>query len=607
MNVTIVPPGIKSIAQHLLFKDGTNTLILTNPLFQRDIEAKAKSFADVVYSDSLLHPEEDEPINIEAKKIARNWFLNSNFQEALDYRGVNLGGLLTHSLTYYFVGLLKSLATYENVLKKYDVKKLIISEDGSYWGRVVRVLAKVRNIPLEALPNYQARATKLNARHVAKYHLKSVFQKINQLRQNKMATGKPLFSCSLRFALPFFRRGSEGYYLRDIFSLKASLLSLKHRFYHFTSDDFSNKGLTNDQYNNLVFEYWHKLKDIVDEEDTFQIHNYSLWEVIEDDLYVLVNNEFPKFLNWVDSFYQIFETVHPSSILVDEDVTPFNKALVQTAHLFGIRTYSMVHGVPFFDVGTLPNSAETILVWGASSKKRLLDWEIEEEKIIEVGAPQYAEWNKDRFRNSRKKIIKDFSVPVNNKVIFLATQPFHTNERPDFLGSYLTPQFIEKSLLCMNKILGTYTNTQVIIKLHPGEKNSWFTYQTINAFEKTIQNRIRIIQNYETPILISGSDVVLTFGSTLYYECLLLAKKVFIFDEPEKRHFKFMSPDFLNLDDHSEASKTIYEALSNPEPKGDSNLLEEHFHQMNQDSIQNILKLLKLEHSNRPDQPSPIA
>lgn len=598
MKAIVIAPGIRSaqIKSFVTDKKKSSVSVITNPLFQNGIQEGSHAPENVIHGDQLLHENDFEPINRQAKEIARNWFLSLELPKSLEYRGLNLGSLLSHPLTYYFVTLLKTLNIYENLFEKFQPDSLILLSDGSDWDACGKFISEKKNVTFEktVLSNGEPALSKGGSKYL-KNSIKHLLHRLNQTFAPKPATGGVIFSCSLKFAMPFLLQNKSDYYLREIFSLKAYQLSFRHSFSHLiVSQDADSKKQS--EYQSLTKTIWRDLDLTIEKLQLFSSKGRDLWPVVRPHFHALIHDSFPKFMNWIDSFYTLTATLKPSAVIVDEDVAPFNKCLVQVCNYAGIPAYTLIHGAPVFDIGSIPLSAKKALVWGASSKNRLLEWGLKPNQILEVGAPQYSYVSRINHSAAKKEVYNDLKIKSGQKLVLLATQPFHTNEKSDFLGTPLTSELIADALACMGTMLDAVDQATFVIKFHPGEKNEWFTSEIIDRFPSDIHKRIRLTKSYDTMKLIAASDLVLTFGSTVYFEALLLNRPVMIFDDPKAKFFEFMSQHRLNIKDPVASGKWLSRFFTENSTESviqkQTRELELHFHEGNQRAVELISELI---------------
>lgn len=596
MRAIVITPAIRKEGEwkkHMM-PQRSGVLVLTNSLHQEVIFAKDEHGKGWISEVGLLDEERFEMINEQAKFFARHWFLEKETEEVLTYRGINLGALLVHPLTYYFVGVLKAIELYRGVIRRFGVEELCIVDDGTYWGEAGRWVARQGGIRAVTL-NGRSPAFQGPAGFNLKAAIKNLVALFNRLKLRSIGSGGILYSCAPRYAFPFLEQGKGDYYLREVFSLEAFSFSREHPFFQLLPDYFKN-GRREARTPFDLGSCLDKLRRVFDRQRFLHYEGKNLWPICQKDLERLLKGELSKAVERVEVFFKLLGRLNPRSVVVDEDVCLFNKALVECANQLGIPTYTIVHGAPYFEIGSVPPTAKFILVWGKSTKERLIQWGVSEDGILEVGAPQYEPLKNIRFSLPRQEVIRYMKIPEGAKIILLATQPFHTNERPDFLGSPLTPELVRKTVAVLMGACRAVPEVYGIVKLHPRDENQNFTESLLQEYPVGLRKRIRLVKNFSTPDLIAAADLVLTAGSTVYYEALLLRKPIAILDDPKKRFFGYMSPFFLALNDINKSCDVIKEMLTEAGARVRVKVQEEeiadHFCGNNEGARERVLELI---------------
>ena len=84
-----------------------------------------------------------------------------------------------------------------------------------------------------------------------------------------------------------------------------------------------------------------------------------------------------------------FRRVRPDALVLDEDATPLARAAVAVGRRYGAGSFVVQHGVPYCRFGFSPPVADRVLVWGESSRQRLIEWGVPAEQIRLTGSPQH--------------------------------------------------------------------------------------------------------------------------------------------------------------------------------------------------------------------------
>lgn len=595
MKIAVIAPGIKEKSKFdSSFLKGSDSVLLLNPIYQQPLLPDAAALK-VLTEDAWLDACDLDALNERAKRLARGWFLESQAAAVLDFRGINLGSLFTHALTYYFFGLIRAVYLFQKIFKFSPPTEILLYSDGSYWSETLNFLASRHGAVLKttAAPVLNSQ---YGGRENIKHAVKNLAQEANRFwGAARLKKGGVLFSSSLRYALPFIRKTQGSLYLRDVFSLQAFSLSLRQGFRHLVPGYFRDSRDAAEAAGFDVNQVMARLDGIFRRSDFFIFQGINLWEIFRKDLARLLAKDLGTALGWISRLSRLLGKLSPAAVFVDEDVCFFNKTLVECARMAGVSSYRILNGVPFFDIGNVPMAADKVLVWGKSSKDRLLEWGLSEQSIEEVGAPQYESFAMLDRLNARKKVCEELGIHSKHLIV-LATQPFHTNERPDYFGSPLSPGTIKSIVSHTLDYLRTDPGACAAIKFHPGEKMEFFTREIVEKCEPAVRERVRFVRLYDTPSLLAAADLVLTIGSTVYFEALLLKTPVFIFDYPSARFFEFMGKDFLDIENSITCRERIRSFFEKNERDkriaAQEREIESHFRERNAHAAENILELL---------------
>lgn len=164
---------------------------------------------------------------------------------------------------------------------------------------------------------------------------------------------------------------------------------------------------------------------------------------------------------WLTAINEHFARRRPAAVVLDEDATPFARAAILAARKIGVPSIVAQHGVPRVRFGFAPPLADALCAWGESSRRQLLAWGAEQERVHVCGAPFVRE---PAARAARR-------VPAAPEVLFLATTP-PTDSRPDAVSFHLTTQTHEQLLrLACRAVarlhLAHQGRARLTIKLHP--------------------------------------------------------------------------------------------------------------------------------------------
>ncbi len=551
MKALVLTPGVKGIeAGRAAAQHPSDVIYLTNPLYQLshiDAAWSAKAVAD----DDLSS--DDEPFNalLEfSSKLAETWFMQNGMQQAITYRGVCMGEMVTRTLQRHFFIVLRQLYLIERLFQSKKVGEVVLADDGTLWGKSVRFWCEQKGILFNRVTPAKAEASgKENRRGSFKEKFGEWLKFFNRLSTTHPNKEGILFSSAPKYSMPILRRSRRNYYLRPTFSEKAFFLGKVHSFLHITPDDFTQRSSREADvpFQNIFETMDHFFKS----ELFFNAQGVNFWPLIRDEMRRVVLSEFKSIVGWVDPFYEILMRLKPRAVVVDEDVNVFNKTLVTCANIGGIKTYCLIHGVPNSKINCVPSISSRILAWGPSTKARFVALGVPETKIIEAGAPQYEQLRSLAIPRAKKEVFRDFAIPENSRLILLALSEVltHETDTTKYPRASLFHDIFERSLRITLGFIAKHDDTRLLVKPHPRYQHDWFTKGIIDEFDAGVRQRTQVVQKYPSEKIVAASDLVLTTGSTVHYEAALLRRPAMVYDYSDKRFCSFISDDFLDLND----------------------------------------------------------
>ncbi len=578
MRCLILTPGIRD-EEEIRALQGClppDRILLTNPLYQQDGIQRIFPGAACLDADTLVDPRDYRALNEQAKTLSRIWYETPVFREKLLFRNINLGSLHTRLFQYFLVGLLKALSIYQALFRQEKIQAVELLDDGTYWSQMVKDLCVQKGIECrvlyarqEARDSYEASLIKKKPPFGGKVwwigRFKQVLAALNFYLHRGTPKGGWLCSASLRYVQSCFGHAGPVYYLREALSFKALKKLSRVSGWHVLLEYFKPRQKEARTVTAIV-----QILQSAPAPEEYKIQEYPLWPWVRQYLIRVVETEYFQMQTWILSFQSLLRNLKPSAVIVDEDVCVFNKTLVICARQMGIPTFVMVHGVPYYEIGTIPATSDYILAWGESSRERFHEWGVPQEKIIEVGAPQYQHFKTWNSREIRKDIFRQYAIPEDKQLIMLAAPPFRTNEHPDFLGSPLSAVTAESVFRITLDFVAAHEPAFVLIKTHPADKNIPFLRKIIAGYAPQVQKRVLLLREGDASYMIAGCDLALTYGSTVYFEGMLLKKPIAMLDYGHARYFDFMAQHFLDLDRPEQCFSQMEHFLT---PRGAASLI----------------------------------
>ena len=211
-----------------------------------------------------------------------------------------------------------------------------------------------------------------------------------------------------------------------------------------------------------------------------------------------------------------FRTVQPTALVLDEDATPLKRAAVALAKRHQARSLIVQHGAPCGPFGFVPQAADRLCVWGASSREQLLHFGAAAQRICVTGWPQVeTRLAEDRQPPpQRRRIVK--------RILLLATLP-PDDGRPDTVSFHLTRQTHEQMLNMACAAVGRLPRARLTIKLHPRCSDDAVFRR---ALDRHPALKAEIVRKAKLERLFAASDCVLSCASTAGIEAALAGAPV---------------------------------------------------------------------------------
>ena len=197
-------------------------------------------------------------------------------------------------------------------------------------------------------------------------------------------------------------------------------------------------------------------------------------------------------------------------MVVANDATLRCRGLVLTAKRMGIPTVYLQHGHIPHDRETIAGASDRLLVWGASSGRRLVALGNEPDQLIEVGATQYD----GLFRGEGApdaSTVPGLPSGQSRKVVVYTSAPASRGESE---GDYV------QACTAVRDAAMALPDVEFVVKLHPSEDpRLWRALR-----RRSGGAGLRVIARCDTAALLSRADVVVTRFSTTGMEAAILGK-----------------------------------------------------------------------------------
>jgi len=293
----------------------------------------------------------------------------------------------------------------------------------------------------------------------------------------------------------------------------------------------------------------------------------------EIDFLPIIWNKIRKFLRWeaqrmvemCREISRVLDQARPEYVIVDEDVIPFNRALVITAREKHIKTLVVSHGLPGLQLGYVPLQADNIAVWGEYMESLFHHWGMSSDKIIVTGCPKYDKLNISTRMSGEQKdsFCKKYKWSNEKPIALVIMGGLSQDVFVRFAGDGSTSSEILRTSDCFLRIAQKVTNVNFVFKVTPGLRSDDF-FQRLADKYGGLSSNIKLVRSGPAVNLINISDVVFNSCSSACLEAVILKKPVV------NMNFSF-HPDAFPFAEHGLGAsvRTFEEALKLCQDLGD--------------------------------------
>ncbi len=475
---------------------------------------------------------EQEPfmqkVNDDAFKTAGDWYLQPELSGILETEGLQTASLIQHPFTYFLLAYFRDTALLSGLLNQHSVMSIrLLHQDGCLeppdrtLEKALSFLWPPERTERAAKPLYESGSGLKDKSLQALWKSANIFFNFLLFRKKlSVLICSDLKHCDT--VIPHLAKNT---------SVRLTLLRQKAgiRFWKFALRHFiSMKFLPFSALEHEDTDLWNRLDRALSHSDVFKRSGVNLWPLMKPSF----RSRLFSRLHPLGALYQealnFLKKEKISAILFDEDVTPYNKTLATAARKLKIPSLVIQHGAPFrtVPIALAPVTASKIAAWGPYSRELLLSWGVPDHQISLTGVPRYDRFDEalNRQAEARKKVLRDIGGKSEQKIVVLATDPFHEDGRADFVGHYLSRENTQRLLDTVFRALAPFNDVCLVVKLHPRDPHEAYTQERI--LNSGLKDRVKLLRLYSTPSLLLACDILMTPCSTVAIEAMMLRKPV---------------------------------------------------------------------------------
>ena len=244
------------------------------------------------------------------------------------------------------------------------------------------------------------------------------------------------------------------------------------------------------------------------------------------DLFFSLKTLFVKYLNDA-AYYRLFEKLNPHIIVANDDLMQLkprtkneNLKFVTIQSAIISQTNELYRRLFISKFGDESVKSDYFICTGEYFKA-LKEYSCVSKNTVVMGQPRYDILNKASEIYDQSKIIRDFGLDPDKKILLWTTQTHGLSYEENI-----------NNINSMYKAMSTITDAQLVIKLHPGEDQKASLYTQNKDYKPVILGR-----DADVHALLYACDIMITKNSTTALEAALLDKPVIILNlsnEPDR-------------------------------------------------------------------------
>lgn len=494
---------------------------------------KTKSYAD--YIEKYEH----EDRYLEGKELIKRWFNFNGMKRVLNYKGFDLSYIVEERFSWWLLILLDYIDGLRKVMEKENPQKIVICSRHDIFDRCCWAIAKSKKIEIgyyspriieqmQFIIEWIGKRILFHARfHNIPFIARREFVKTGNLEKIKTKEKNIL---ALAPDKPSYRRIKDV--IDELFKSKrnnVTLLCVKSNM----QEEFRKQGIRFVSFGDFLEDWmrkdaekkykeihklWARLMGDRKFLNLFLHKKMDLWNLVKDELSFIFNIKLRWVLYYIETSKKLLHDMKIDSLTSIGELGARTRAITMAANSKSIPTLVVQNFIGFYPTGRfmLPLTANKVSVWGAEDKKYLENLGLESNRIVVNGSHVHDHPITGMSRKERDNIFEKLHLDKDKKTILLASQGYE-----GFLAEKASGGPIRLALgYIKNK-----KDEQMIIKLHPRQEK---TLPEGMIKELGVKNAVIIKDEFNILDLTKICDIMVTTGSTVIYDAVLVGKPVIV-------------------------------------------------------------------------------
>lgn len=250
----------------------------------------------------------------------------------------------------------------------------------------------------------------------------------------------------------------------------------------------------------------------------------KLWPVMRHVAHSFWESAWSAFARQATCLSRAFDTLEPDAVVVAQDQTGFEKAMIMIAHQRHALTVAIDHGIGLYrSPGGLPPALARMLAVYGTECKRLADPAVP--TIVTVGNDDLVDFARRVQSCDRESLRERIGVGSPSvSVILFAAGPYVN------LIPRVEPSETNEILQAICRVAGKLENGVVLVRLHPGTSAYESAEVKRGIVEEYNRGNVLLDPGFTAAEALAASDIVVTVQSGFGVEAVAAQKPLVVFD-----------------------------------------------------------------------------
>ena len=585
--------------------------------FQAMIE-KIRQFISVEskidYIQDLFSKDDLEAVDEEAYNIIRKWYLNESLRlpQKLSYRGINLGSLVEYDFSLLLPQLLKRVKLVKTLILNERPDRVIILSNKYTLARIMECLKKSLNLSFQLeCPDFDDNEksyvglSEINIRNCFKFAAQWLIDQFDWVTHylQKISRATRYDKHTILFRNPNYAimdaLNQAGFYtiILDEKMSRKGLLS-KYPYYVLSNRINLSSWRRRKLIKNKLRALWSELKASSLFQSIFTFEDVCFWSLIEEEFANMFRRVFPDKIDLIDAIYRMMKLTKPSLIISIPGITPVERAIFRAAAKLAIPTLVIQHGLTGAKRTQQIVHSKYASVWGNAQKDWYAKFGNEKNRIFVTGNPNYDKLLAGNLNFMKIEYLCNELGLDSQKGIFVLATNVTTTIPPPFFSACRVEDEGEITFRAILRALEKFKDKQLVVKPHPSETKQLYL-DTLQEFPH-LRERVKVVKQIDLYSLLNECELLLTPGSTVALEAMILEKPVLIINLT-KRDLSIPFAEYgagLEISDETDLVPTIKLLLFDKNfwhkmRKGQENFIRDFVGEPDGKSCQKIIQAIK--------------